>query len=385
MATKETTMQAEKLEAAHPALLLDKRGVTIVGITPQLEWKDIITVANDKFDPTVKGTDLNAIRFTVRGGLKFCVRKEDIVWAENKEIVDTEDIRPLPKCTDETCIQYGRGLEFESLYGKSLVVASNNLRWAISFGEALRGKGLALRICEESLIYEIAARLNGEDEDGKADFVPWLKPLERQMRLIMKDGLASKKDATEIENKAIVAAFLSVASAFDRTAGDDKFNLERGLGSYDNKSAEYKKLRGAADRKEAEFMRRAYDAFRNACAWSGDWEHEGKEEFEGQLEYIMGSAEFPTTVIACSDLPTDFSLLVGIGIPDATIMSKHDIAYYDKLKFPEGHPKEGEIYVQDAKDKDVYTVLTTKNTGALTKEGAKDVLAKLKKVLPKAQ
>ncbi len=379
MTTKKTTTKAmkkaEKVEAAHPAVLLDECGVTIVGVAPQLEWKDVISVANDKFDPSVKGMYFDAIRFTVRGGLKFCVRKEDVVWAENKEVVDTEDIRGMPRCTDETCVQLGVDHDCNYLHGNGRIIPSKNLMWSISFGDTIRGKGLALKICEESLIYEIAARLNGETRDDKSDFRLWLKPLEQQMRNIMKDGFASKKDATEVERKAIVAAYLSVSSRFEDDATGDNFRLADGLGSYDNESAEYKKLQSAADRKEMSLMRLAYDAFRNACAWSDD-------ENKGRDEIIMSLAKFPTAVIACSDLPTDFSMLAGVGIPNTTIMLKRDIAYYDELKFPEGHPKEGGIYVQDAKDKNVYTELTETNTGKFSKKEVKEILAKLKKILP---
>ena len=393
MTTKKTTTKtmkkAEKVEAAHPAVLLDECGVTIVGVAPQLEWKDVISVANDKFDPSVKGLYFDAIRFTVRGGLKFCVRKEDVVWAENKEAVDTEDIRGMPRCTDEVCSQLCAYDEYDhfddgdffpsgdnGLTGKDRIVPSKNLDWAISFGDMIRGKGLALRICEESLVYEIAARLEGFDERGEPDFLPWLKPLETQLRIIVK-GDFDRDDKTKsiTEKKAIVAAFLSAASAFERYAFSFQnwdYKYEDQLKKNPSKKAIYKKL---AEQKEAYYFCAVYDVVRNAEIWKKTYEHKETPHCGHEPIYFYGAR-----MLVCSDKPCDFSVIAGVNISGVTIMSKADIDR--KAKFPEGHPKEGGIYVQDAKDKNVYTELTEKNTGTFSKKEVKEILAKLKKILP---
>lgn len=383
---------SKELNPAHPALLLDKRGITIVGITPQLEWKDVMSIANCKYDPKAKGINLDAIQFMVRGGLKFCVRKEDVVWAEDKSPADTEDLRGLPLCTEETFAQLNL-TDMDSLWGKEFDKTSRNLKWAISFGDAIRGKGLALRICEDSLIYELSALFKNYEAEDEYDFIQWFKPLIKQMQNIASGNFKFEGDDFATEKKYLSFGLFALAKMYEYL-GDAIYNLDK-VNAITPGSPEQKARLSTIFKKSELYQNKAYALFRDARAWTGNWElniPKTKEDLYNDNDYILPDLS-NVELILCSDQPRKFQTLADFKPSKGIIMSKYDIdanneirKFYEHptfLQFPEGHPKNGCAYVKNPENPLVYTELTKTNTGALSAAEAKDILSKLKKTFYK--
>ncbi len=388
-----------KIEAAHPAIFLDARGVTIVGVTPQLEWKDVISVANDKFDPSVKGMNFDAIRFTVRGRLEFCVQKEDVVWAENQEVVDIEDVRGMPKCLDA----FHRDEDEFGLDDKVIRAEVKDLEWSIALGKTIRGKGLALRIREESLIGQIGTRLGRYRGDDEPQFEPWFTLLEKELQNIVSGDFKFEGDEFAAEKKCVAAGFFEVMKAYIMWSYTPDLGVEDVLGYPANMQGTLKRRKEVATAKGYLYQNKAYEAFRNARAWKGKMGFKVpkvKEDLyaDDADDYVMPHFSSRVKMIVCSNQPEEITCLTDRMSREFLIMSAFDVEAYNVigkigaedrepriLEFPEGHPKEGCIYVRVSPEADVYTELTKTNTGVLTKDEVKAILAKVKKAFYKGK
>ena len=395
MATKTT-----KIETAHPAVLLDNRGITIVGIASLLDWKDVVGVANDKFDPSVKGMNFDAIRFTVRGRLEFCVRKEDVVWAENEEVVDIEDVRGMPRCLDAFHNQDEDPFGLET---KTLRAEAQDLSWSISFGETIRWKGLALRICEGSFIEWIGTRLWRYGEDDKPQFFPWFTLLQKELQNIVSGDFKLAGDEFAAEKKYIAIGLFKVVDTYRTWSYTPDLSLINALDYPESMQGLFKRRQKVANAKSPLYQNKGYEAFRNARAWMGKMEFKVPKNEDDLctndwVDYMLPHFSSRVKMIVFSDQPEDISTLTDRTPRDFLIMSVFDvyahnviaqIGYEGKepelLKFPEGHPKDGCVYVRVSPEKDEYTELTKTNTGVLTLEEAEVILAKAKKALYKGK
>ena len=369
---------ARKTKPKNPTLVLDQHAISIKGFTTQLKWKDVVSVANARYDSAAKGRKFDAIQFVVRGGLKFFVRKKDVIWAESRLPVDIKDIHALPQCTYKTWTQLKLRHRF---FTESKVAQSRamNLKWAISFGKAIRNGGLDLRIDEVGFAYEISAQLKGHRKNGEPDLLEWLYFLRKQMHNLIKDDfIQNDKTNSVAEKKTIVAAYLAVANAFE----DYAFYYMSIPHKKDSKRKDpkWKALKEAADKKSHFYFCAVYDALRNAEIWERTYKH--KDNPNEDCPFFA----YDMRMLICSDRALDFSAINGVTIPGVGILTQVQIEQEIKLHhyvFPAGHPKQGEIYVQDPKDEHIFTELTPMNTGTFTIRDISRILTEVKELFPK--
>lgn len=389
MATK---MNKSEGQQVGPVLVVDTTcGISFVGLDLQLDWHDIKCVVNDKYDVKTKGMVFDAITFMTRGGLKFRVRKEDVVWAEDQSAADIEDMRGFPTCKDDLFVQTDCSYEDEA----TRKTAEKNLKWAIEFVQKLRGKSAAVKVCEDSLLYEICECLKKPVAEGDTESLVWFKPLEEQMRIVLDKSYEFKGDAeaNDKAKRACIAVAFRAAEQFFSFGGPihPKKVWERMTMDLKEDDPERKRFETAGDHIVGRNMRKEYDAFRNARAWLGVWD--SKADLEELYHKISGANLF-VPMIVCSDKPGDLSTIAGMNIPNVLICSKFDLDFHNAhvsedgdrpAVFPEGHPKEGCIYVQDPDKVLHFTELTKTNTGIFKPKEIEEILAKLDQVFYKSE